>query len=380
MKYCEFCGKEIEENAHCSCAEAVEQQNKRKNNIKKYGVIGGIIAVIVIVILLIAGAGSHSVSLVDPFQYTEVEFEGFDTLGTVSVSFNRDAFIEALIGEEPNTDNEDEIRKWYVKYETYSDAIKYSYTPEGSLSNGNTVEVKFSFGEVLQGKVAKAAESYTVSGLQTVETVDFFKDISVTFEGLSGDGEAIITVNSDSEVVNSCRFNYDRYGLNNGESLEISIGNVDDLLDSYAVVPLETSKTYEVSGLSKFVTSVEDIPVETVKEFADRFVKETNDSVEDDFMFTHTEAEFYKAYLLVKREDTINFWEPDNKLEIYVHYDSYIGDELHSAIYTPLLFENISVSPDGELNITYEDGRSTFGVDDMENYEDSEVFYVYEIQ
>ena len=356
MKYCEFCGKPIK-NKSCSCPEALAQ-GKKPRKISPVAIIAVIAVVAVIAVIC-----SISVSAkVDPFEYVNVEFSGYESAGSVEVSFDDDLLITELLGEIGGS--EEELGEWIVKYDAYLAGLDVSYSPKTGLSNGDTVTVTIVSSGEAKGKVQSGEQTYVVDGLPEVETIDIFKDVDVTFEGFSGEAQAEVKLLADSEILNACQFSIDKHlGLSEGDVITVSIQNVDILADTYLCVPQETSKTYTVPELAAYLTDANLLPLDTIQDFADQFVIEQTKEPED--WFTYSETTHYKTYFATLREGENNKFA--NALYIFVTYDEYNNDEYWRTVYTPLVFYNITKSADGSINLNYEDGNNSVFYTDMES-------------
>ncbi len=368
MKYCEFCGSELKNNEKCSCPEAQEQQNSKKpktNKIITFGVIVLIIAVLAVVCIF---AALGTALKADPFDYTTVTFEGYNTRGKPVIYFNEDEFISKFIGEEPTSF--EEILIWSTEYDSYSYGISYSYSPQENLKNGDKVTVTFTVSDSVSSEIKGGSKEFIVSGLTEVETVDLFADIAIEYDGVSGDASAYIVKYSDSDLMQSCNFIISpEYGLSSGDKITVKINNTDELAEKYQVVPEIDSKEYTVEDLPEYVTSADQIPKDQIEMIYKRFVAEQNEETVDDWIFSYSEVQYYDTFFLFPNEGTS--FVDTNRLEVFVCYDEFINGELSSTIYTPLVFTDILIYPDGTVDLEYEDGsNSTFTTDIEAHFEE----------
>ncbi len=366
MKYCEFCGKEIEDNTLCTCEEAVKQQEAKKNEsgeyrpeknadygamFKKYKI--PIIAVIVAFIALVVFSTIKiEASKLDPFDYTEVTFSGYDTNGTMTVDFNREQLIEDLIGSEPT--DIDDIQLWLEEYEALYDGIQYKCSHEEGLSNGEIVKISFRISEEYTDKISIKEKEYTVEGLREIKTVDVFSQIELEYTGVEGNATASIKKLSNETILNYCEFSIgENYELSSGDTITVSITNIDELATEYGYIPAPASKEFSVPALADYVKNTDQLPLSTIKSIADKYVAEKNAGLEDDFLFSYGDAKYYKTYFCVKKDDV---FAPNNILRIYVCYDEYLEGAFHRTIYAPIEFKNIMISAEGNVELNYEDG------------------------
>ncbi len=111
-----------------------------------------------------------------------------------------------------------------------------------------------------------------------------------------------------------------------------------------------------------YVTSADELPIDTVAEFALDFLADRIENTEDDFLFTYTEPQLYGVYFMtLKPEEQYGY---RNVLKIVVYYDEYMQGEYRWTVYEPLDFYNIEISPDGTVTIDYETRHGgTFNTD-----------------
>nr|MBQ4319128.1 hypothetical protein [Clostridia bacterium] len=224
--FCEFCGNSLSEGK-CNCTEAVENRNKKSSKLKRTIPIAVIctvaIALAAVLIMLLTNA-----SKVDPLEFTEVTFDGYEGNGTVNVEFELDDLIEEIVGEEPDDIDSVEFAKWHNKSEIYEEGIEYKVEPSKGLSNGDTVKVSFIISDMASKKVNATTKEYVVSGLEEVKHIDIFEGINVNFEGISGDGTATIKFSSKSIISDGTGLTLDRsFDLSNGDVVTLKVSDID---------------------------------------------------------------------------------------------------------------------------------------------------------
>ena len=362
MKYCEFCGNPIE-NKTCTCPEALAQAEKNnKGNTGKSRLpitliaVAAVIAVIAIVCMVSIG------SKVDPFEYVQVNFNGYHTAGSAKASLNEDALVSEIIGEPDDT--EKGLTEWFTKYDAYTSGLEVSCSPKDNLSNGDVVTVTIVASGEAKSKIKSGEQTYVVEGLPEVEAVDFFENIQVTFDGLSGEATAKIELLSEDNALKACQFTMDKgTNLMSGDLVTVSIQNADTLIDKYLCIPKETSKTFTVPALAQLLTDANSLPMETIKEFIAQFI--IDETQEPEAWFDYSETTYYKTYLGTLKEGKYD--RAKNRLYIYVTYDQYMRDEYWRTVYTPLEFRNIIVNADGSVVLSYEDGDNSVFFTSMES-------------
>lgn len=361
MKYCEYCGKQLENGERCTCPAAAEQATKAAPKKKMILLISAAVAAVILAVAIIAGVSVASKA--DPFDYITVTFSGYNSNGMADVSFSDDELIEQLIGEEP--DSFDDLQKWIAKYDALSQGIVLDYSSLENLSNGDEITVSVQTTGSASSKVSTGERKYIVSGLKEVETVDFFKDISVMFEGISGEAVADISLLADSEYLSDCDFEMEpRAALCSGETVTVTISNVDELAETYGYLPLETAKSFTVPALDEYVHSVEQLPTETICGIAEQYVLDSQKEAEA--WFTYSESVYYKTYFCTPLPDGV--MTKNNLLLIFIKYDEFIDGEFRQTNYVPLQFQNILQAAAGEVNIEYDDGFTSIFTTEIDSY------------
>ena len=142
---------------------------------------------------------------------------------------------------------------------------------------------------------------------------------------------------------------------------------------------METSKTYVVEGLDAYVSSADQIPTALLRQFVDRFIAQVEEKSVADSGFSYGETTLYGIYFMTKKDGV--WFAKTNALEIIVATDEYYQGEYRETIYRPLQFYDITVGPNGELNISYEDGSHSIFTCNIDGYlsalrEDYNVFEI----
>ncbi|MBQ7969080.1 MAG: hypothetical protein IJ292_04590 [Clostridia bacterium] len=357
MKYCEFCRKELTDNEVCACEESIAYAKKKAGTKKKALIFGLGIALVLIIAVLAIALGSASEKN-DPFLYVNVSFDGYSSDGTAVVKFDKESLICSIIGKEPESFKE--MLKWSEEYDMYADEINYSITPSEELSNGDIVTVSITVTGTAQNKINSGEKEYTVKGLTEVETIDVFKEIEVSFEGVSGKGRPILKYNSESDFLAACKIQgYEKYSLENGEKITLTITNAEELAKTYGKIPATVSHEYEVSGLDSYVSKVEQLPKDVIRSFAEKFMQEEqedNDNEIDD-MFSYSTVKYYSTYFMIPKEGALR--ASKNELHIIVYCDEYLRGDYFRTDYIPLVFKDIIHNADGTVILEYDSGSST---------------------
>lgn len=364
MKYCKYCGNEIADNEKCTCAEAVEHDEKVKKITKLSLIIGSALSIIIILIICFAS------SKINPFNADIITFTGVNGYGEVNVDMV--GLIESAIGEEPTIPGE-EMVEWYKQIEKLSPNMECSIEPSSrNLSNGDKVTLIFKFTGEAADVFKSCKKSIKVKGLKEVEGVDVFKNVKITFNGMSGNGSVKIETTTNDEFINALNFetatSVNNGKLSNGDKVEIVVYCDGTIIEQYDKAPQKASKTVTVSGLKEYATP-ETIPVETFKSFANQFAAgiQTDRDNATSSIYTYSKVEVCGMYFAVVKED--GFAYNDNEFHIIISYKEYVRGKYSETIYLPLVFENLILNKDGSVDVEYTDGQtSIFAYDDIDKY------------
>ena len=243
------------------------QAAAKRQDKKLFGIIaGGVVVVLIgIIALFMMISGGKAINLRD---YVTITYSGIDGKGTAYVSVDYESMASASLSskEKSQIENGDitSVSTWqtaaagwgalYTKQSVLSSAITCTLEdqPDG-LSNGDTVTVQVDIDkDALKAvgiKVKGKNFTDTVSGLIEVQNIDAFADISVQFSGIAPNGEAQVINNSRDAACMQYEYDLDKSeGLSN-----------DDTAEQTGEAPAEMQKTFTVSGLSAYVTKLEQV-------------------------------------------------------------------------------------------------------------------------
>ncbi len=212
-------------------------------------------------------------------NYSAEEFfvptvNGFNGSGKFSMSMNDDLY-DRIIEECMPKDATDMEQ---LQYEVLLYDVGYDAEPKDNLSNGDKVNIKVTCDEKalenLNIKFTDTEFTYTVSGLEDAVVLDLTKDISVTFEGMSPDGTAMIEYTGDNEFVkNHVSYSYDGQ-VKNGETITVSASYPENALENQGFIIDENTVTKEftVSGLDEYLASEADLS--EIGSYMDSYINE----------------------------------------------------------------------------------------------------------
>lgn len=238
--------------------------------------------------------------------------------------------------------------------------ISYKLDKSSNLSNDDKVKIKWELDDELKDYFncnikSNSDKEYTVSGLEEIKKVDIFKDIKVTFSGLSGEGE--IDVDYGDDNLGSYLSIDNTYNLSNGDKVTISIPDsvVESYAKKYGQLPKENSKTYTVEGLGEYVTKLSEISADFKKEAqaaADDIMKAQAAKYKDyDDDVTSANYEYAGDYLQVKKSSS-DSWYATNYYGLVYKMSVTSGGET-SSIYQVVQFKNVLVNDAKECSADF---------------------------
>ena len=154
-------------------------------------------------------AGDHLNDYAEP----NVVVNGYNGYGEISVDFDYDGMYEDTVDivKLPDVSDDD----WYVSGEmAYSDGIYEliagHFEPSENLSNGDepvliwdiSPEYEEYFEDTFRCRIKYNEFTYSINGLEDIETVDPFKegDFTLDFSGTAPDGMAMVSNNAHQEI------------------------------------------------------------------------------------------------------------------------------------------------------------------------------------
>ena len=449
MKFCKYCGRELDDKERCSCPKSVSA--KKKLLLATIG--AGLIALIAIAAVLIATMGSDPAQdptletskgtlqgtstsspgssetepsinssetnaytdadadtdapepgsadttappvtettdqdtdpaiLLDPFEVfvSNLIFDGYNGTGSASMTKNEDALIISLIGEEPTSDNEEEFEAWlrqYFIYEEYVYNISVEISPNHNLSNGDEISVTVTVPDFLANRVMNTAKTFTVEGLADIQKIDVLDMFTFSLNGnISGEADLIVNPTTEDAYLNDFWLQIEpRYDLSSWDEVTVTLPDdyVAHLLNDYGILPTRTVLVLTVPQLSEYVTSADQLPLDSLQCIAQKFVEEESAGLTEDMGISYGEVNVYGYYFLSKKPDSRASYR--NIVEIIVYCDMYLHGEYLRTNYVPIKFYNVTQKPDGTVSILYEKGdRSTFTTNIEKHLSDCESGY-----
>ena len=275
-----------------STAETKSLTHKKSRGLNKF-LIGLACAVVVVVIaagLLI----SRARRTIDLNKYVTFETTGYNGYGNVypqidwekiqkkydsRLKFTKE--FEEQYGKNTDSISPVAVLQSYVSVEMKSDS---------NLSNKDKVKYNWNvnkdYAKYVKCNLKYKNKTYKVKGLEEVKTFDAFKDLEVSFNGISPGGA--VSFDYTGSDLTSADFQTDASNgtLANGDKIKVYLDK--SMADSYAAnigkLPEKWEKEYTVKGLWYYVTSASDIDDDTMQQMKDRAEQEYNDHVESNWV------------------------------------------------------------------------------------------------
>ena len=231
------------------------------------------IAFVTIAIVILTSLGKTTI---DMSKYYEIEIKGFNGFAKASVSKTLDPYQDLV--SEGKLHSKDSLNNLFSVSAFFSDMEK-ELSKESGISNGDTVELTFTYNEELAKQLKLKIKNKTikkkVSGLAEGKKVDLFADLEVEFKGISPNGSVTISNNNGDDLIRRVRYTADKKSkLKNGDKIVVTASYDEDyaIENGYAVEA--TSKEYTVAGLGYYLDDKAEISAEHKaafeKEFKDR--------------------------------------------------------------------------------------------------------------
>ena len=364
---CVHCGKEID-NGQDFCpycggrvgSDAATETKAAKKDPRKLA-----LPVVAVALLAVVGVGlANRKPSIDLQRYVTITAQGYDTLGKLDVAFDTDK-LEADYGKRiadsfkkaMNDHKESTYGLSSLAADLYSGSeteLFVDYCATGSadktsgLRNGDVVTYSWNESEdeaeTLFGVKVKYSDiTYTVSGLEKVNTFDAFDGVTVEFNGTAPRGTATVNSLPTTEAGSSLHYTLDTAeNLCNGDTVTLTVSSnredFSDCIEKYGAIPEETEKTFAVSGLNEYVTS----PVLLTDTVLDSLKAQAEDTFKA-YAANHWDADsesligmdYVGDYILTPKEDS--FWVDNDivtlvyKINVHNRYQNF-NDEVYEDV------------------------------------------------
>lgn len=246
-----------------------------------------VLAVIVVVAAIIALIATRETKI-DLDDYTTIECYGYDGYGSLTAKINWDA-IEEKYGDKLKLRKGDDYERFYyglltefgeTKVGILKESVNLSFDKTTGLSNDDVVfytwNIDEDYKEYFKCELKCSDGEYKVTGLDSLEKFDAFKNVDVEFSGIAPKGKA--NINYLGSEFSSYDFSCDKVeGLKNGDVVTVTLdaNEVEVYANEHGKIPSESSRKYTVSGLKSYLTKSSQIKEEDLK----KMKKQANDEL-----------------------------------------------------------------------------------------------------
>lgn len=360
--FCEHCGKELKENETCNCmnsedctekviVQQMQTETQKEKKLKPWMLGVGIVAIILLIIVFfskgekvdlaayintepkIYGAnGSGSIDISELFDSLALEnylLESVSSDGSADVENMTDEELEeALLG----------VGESFLECEQILDDIIVQVWKDGeevteltNLSNGMKIKVKISsenpVNKALDMNFKTGIAEFTVEGLLEGREIDIFEeaDLTITFTGTDGNGQAHIEWNEDALPELSYDFYVEEgWGCSNGDKKNVGLHYDIEEWEAKGYTPKETMRTYIVEGLNEAVTAISDIPEGQLEEKIAKDITSLKEDAEVEWrnQISIENITYLGSYLLTKKPES-NAIGNENTLYMVYQIDAF---------------------------------------------------------
>lgn len=321
-------------------------------------------------------------------DYIDIDVSGASGKAAANVKFDRDLIDK--INMDIYEGKADDVQLAQIEVYLYS-AVDYDIVGETKeLSNGDVITVILSpDNERLKDigiSFSETEYSYTVSGLTEPVTLDLFKDVEVTFEGVSPYLKPKVEyIGSDDFIKDNVYYSTDAFGYKNGDTLKLSARYNKHTFEENNYIAAADEKEMPVEGNREYAPADSDFS--EIRKYLEDYAhglmeKDSNPYIlgyENDARAFFEDGSAFEDWKVIKSEITPKkaivyttepdvtecsfnlFWAID--MEIEKIDESYgggdngfeIGDKTNSTIYFCTYINDIIREPDGTLSFDEDD-------------------------
>lgn len=312
---------------------------------------------------------------VDLNKYLDITYNGYDTAGVASFTFDS----EKLIKENPEAFGLDEdpsdLDILKVAYDL-DEMIEGDLDKKTELSNGDKITFKWdvNISESMKEKypVDFLNEDVVVDivSLDEAEAFDPFANVKLSYSGIAPNGS--LSISGSVEGLGELKFDADKTsGLSNGDTIKVTLscysGDVEEYCRNNGKIPSSVEKEFVVEGLSSYVQAIDEIPDDMQQKMQDQALDSIKANAANwNKSNSLDKAEFIGYYFLSPKE---GFYTYDNNM-IYCVYkvtanikgykeDSDKEESIKETYYTFYKYTDIMLLEDGTCSLNMSDGYLT---------------------
>lgn len=329
-------------------------------------------------------------------KYYEIEIKGFNGFAKASVSKLSDPYQELLA--EGKLDSKEALKS-AMRFSAFFADVEKKLSKESDLSNGDTVELTFTYNEDLAKQLKLKIKNKTikkkVSGLAEGKKVDLFADLEVEFSGISPNGSVKFSNNNGDDLIRRVQYKTDKKNkLKNGDTIVVTASYDENYAMEQGYAIEASSKEYTVSGLDYYLDDKAEISAEHKtafeKEFKDRvdsvlanqwdkIYQNFGESVYGGEKVSIGTPQLEKGYILSVKNPDASYSNYNKLVMIYkVEIEEAAGRSSSSGSvfgkrtgYVAVEFSNASISADGIDMVTptsmYSGYKAAASIEDLES-------------
>ena len=340
---------------------------------KIIGIIAAILtAVLVTVILITVFTKKEDAKKIDLNKYLEIDVSGYDRYGMATYTFDKEG-LEKKYGSE-------------IAEIIFEAATGY-LDKEDDIENGEKITFKWECNdellkEIKDYKVVYSDKTIKVKGLEEGNVYDYFDYLNISFGGYEGHVSVYCNANfPDEDAYSGLDFYYKgTNNLKNGDTIVVTLEYgfwggtggqelADYLYDNGEIIAKELQKEFVVTGVDKYITSVEEIPADVMEEIHTKSEELCREKCFDDVLTNYgtseiKEVNYVGSYIFMDTDGMS--WDSMHKTyflyEVIVHntYKTYDSD---CTIYWCSYVPNIHLNGEGEIsynldNMKYSDNEA----------------------
>lgn len=234
---------------------------------------------LIVATFMLTGCGKTTVNLND---YVSIKTEGYDSIGTAEIVFDYEKFDDDFDGKIKRDGKEVDTDRFLEKC-----IEEMTLSQTSGLSNGDVVTLEWEVDE------DRALEKYNceleysdiefeITDLTPVQDFNPFDYITVSFSGMEPNGQMTYDIEDRAEFSYISVSSDKSYNLKIGDEVTVTV----DVWDEYALIKecgvrvSETTKTYTITRLDEYVTSMDQVSKESMDKLIDLGEAAVYDSAE----------------------------------------------------------------------------------------------------
>lgn len=287
---------------------------------KKIGTLASIAVIVIIVIVAFSMMATES-NKIDLTDICSVKVDGLDTQGTASCQIDDKKLETILISKKVDA----------FRGNAFINSMKCNLSKRDNLKNGDKITATITYDETVARQLNLSFKNteikIEVSGLAMGKEVDVFKDLKVSYTGVSPDGNVSLVNNSSDPFVSIVTFKSSKDKVANGDKIIVeAIYPERDAITQKALVK-ETKRSFSVSGLPEYLSKAKQVDpklLPDIKAMSDELIGEnlkmsipsfvnhlSNLNAAPEFTYgdsySYKNIQLQKAYIYTMKDNTNSF-------------------------------------------------------------------------